>query len=81
MNGFRVEKHLPKYKLIASHTARRSFATNSYLMGIDILAIMQITGHKTESAFLKYIKVEGIQYAQRVKDYWNRENENIRKVN
>ena len=46
-----------KYDLVTSHVARRSFATNYYKMKIDKLEIMAITGHKTESEFLKYIKV------------------------
>jgi integrase len=52
-----LETHvLPKYKLITTHTARRSFATNAYLSGVSSLAIMKITGHKSESSFMKYIK-------------------------
>jgi site-specific recombinase XerD len=47
----------PKYSLITSHTARRSFATNAFLAGVPTLSIMKITGHKTEKSFLKYIKV------------------------
>lgn len=46
-----------KYELVASHTARRSFATNMYLAGIATAKIMLITGHKTESAFFKYIRI------------------------
>jgi integrase len=45
-----------KYNLITTHTARRSFATNAYLSGVPALAIMKITGHKTEGAFMAYIK-------------------------
>ncbi len=47
----------PKHDLVTSHTARRSFATNAYLAGVPTLAIMSITGHKTELSFLKYVKV------------------------
>jgi len=46
-----------KHEMIKSHTARRSFCTNAYLAGLDCLDIMAISGHKTESAFLRYIKV------------------------
>ena len=49
---------VPKYELITSHTARRSFATNAYLAGIPAISIMKITGHKTEAAFMKYILVD-----------------------
>ncbi len=47
----------PKYKLISTHTARRSFATNAFKSGIPAISIMKFTGHKTESSFMKYIKV------------------------
>ncbi len=47
----------PKHELISTHTARRSFATNAFLSGIPAISIMKFTGHKTESSFMKYIKV------------------------
>jgi integrase len=47
----------PKYECVSAHTARRSFATNMYKRGFPTLMIMAITGHKTEKAFLTYIKV------------------------
>ncbi len=47
----------PKWKKVSSHTARRSFATNAYLQNIPPIAIMKMTGHKSESSFLKYIKI------------------------
>lgn len=46
-----------KYELIGMHTARRSFATNMYKRGFPSISIMRITGHTTETNFLKYIKV------------------------
>lgn len=46
----------PKYKFIASHTARRSFATNLYKRGIAITHIMKATGHIKESDFLNYVQ-------------------------
>jgi integrase len=53
----RVQITLPKYKLVTSHTARRSFATNAFKAGLPTISIMKITGHKTERSFLKYIKI------------------------
>lgn len=44
-------------KSIASHCARRSFATNAFKSGVPSLSIMQITGHTTEKNFLKYIRI------------------------
>ena len=48
----------PKYKFVATHTARRSFCTNAYMAGVPVHHIMAISGHKTEKIFLQYIKVE-----------------------
>ncbi|QXP60590.1 site-specific integrase [Olleya sp. HaHaR_3_96] len=56
--GGKVEKNvLPKFKLVSTHTARRSFATNLYLAEVPSISIMKITGHKTERSFLQYIRV------------------------
>ncbi len=44
----------PKYELMASHSFRRSFATNRY-KHVSTAVIMGITGHSRESDFLKYI--------------------------
>lgn len=48
----------PKYKFIATHTARRSFCTNAYMANVPVHHIMAISGHKTEKIFLNYVKVE-----------------------
>ena len=55
--GRNSETKALKYELITTHTARRSFATNAYKSGIPAIAIMAITGHKTQVSFMKYIKI------------------------
>ncbi len=64
--GKRRRERRPKHELIQTHTARRSFCTNAYLKGLDTLDIMAISGHKTETSFLKYIKVTREQRAKRI---------------
>ena len=64
--GLGVEKNVLKYDLITVHTARRSFATNTYLQGVPVIAIRMITGHKTERAFLRYIKISEDENAQKM---------------
>ncbi|MBS9768429.1 MAG: phage integrase SAM-like domain-containing protein [Flavobacteriaceae bacterium] len=59
----------PFYELVTSHTCRRSFATNLYGK-LPNLTIMQITGHKTEKSFLKYIKTTSKEHAQKLKEFW-----------
>jgi integrase len=63
----RVETRRPKWQAITAHTARRSFATNMYKRGFPTLAIMAITGHKTEKSFLTYIKVSEAENAALLK--------------
>lgn len=50
---------------ITSHTARRSFATNAVLAGMDISLIMKITGHATEKEFRKYVRMDDVLAASK----------------
>lgn len=45
----------PKYEFLASHSARRSFATNLYLRGADIYQIMKLMGHSNTQVTEGYI--------------------------
>jgi integrase len=68
--GGKLEKNtVPKFKLICTHTARRSFATNSFLAGIPSIAIMKITGHMTEKSFLRYIRISQEENANKLLDH------------
>jgi integrase len=60
---------IPEYKLITTHTARRSACTNMYLAGIPIRTIMSFSGHKTITSFMKYIKMEAMEDAVKMKDH------------
>jgi integrase len=62
----KIRRTVPKYQLITSHTARRSFATNAFLANVPNISIMQITGHTTEKAFMKYIRISGEDNARRL---------------
>jgi integrase len=62
-----VEKSVvPKFKLISTHTARRSFATNVYLADVPAISIMKITGHKTERSFMAYIRISQEENADKL---------------
>ena len=70
--GSKVTVSMNKWEMVSSHTARRSFATNEYLNGTSTLTIMAVTGHKTEKAFLKYIKVSRKEEAVRMQQAWEK---------
>src|SRR5690606_19723634 len=61
--GKLVETKEPKFSLVKTHTARRSFCTNHYVAGKSVQNIMLFSGHKTEREFYKYIRVERKQEA------------------
>ena len=63
--------------MMSSHTCRRSFCTNMYLSGFPVEELMQISGHKSPAAFMRYIKVYNMQAANRLKALRN----GLRKVN
>lgn len=54
--GKKIILTIPRYKMVSSHTGRRSFATNFEAMGVPINELMAITGHTTEKAFRKYVR-------------------------
>lgn len=59
-----------KYSFLQTHTARRSFCSNEYLKGTDPMIIMSISGHKSHKSFMRYIKVSGEQFADKLEKIW-----------
>ena len=53
----RIEEVLPKYEVISSHCARRTFVVNALRLGISSEVIMQWTGHSDYNAMRPYIKI------------------------
>jgi integrase len=70
--GVKSSTFRAKWERISTHTARRSFATNQYKTGFPSILLMKITGHKTEKAFLKYIKVDQEEAATQLANLWER---------
>lgn len=69
--GKKVTRTYLKHELITTHSARRSFASNAYKMGMSAISIMGITGHKSEVQFMKYIKITPREHAQKLREMWN----------
>ena len=58
-----------KSDLVTTHTARRSFATNTFLMDVPTISIMKITGHRTEKSFMKYIRISQEENAHKLSSH------------
>lgn len=63
----RVRRVCQKWELIYSHTCRRSFCTNMYLAGFPAEDLMRISGHKSPATFMRYVKVNSRQAADRLR--------------
>lgn len=64
-------QRIEKFKLIHTHTARRTGATLMYLSGMDIYDIMKITGHSSPAMLKKYIKADQLEVASKIEDKYD----------
>lgn len=68
VRGKSVQVVSPKYQLISTHTARRSFATNAYTAGMNLKDIMSLTAHSQEKTLRRYIREDLDKKAERIGD-------------
>lgn len=67
----RINQKFKKFELITSHTARKTFITNSLILGINERVIRSITNSKDEKSFKRYVKVTQ-EFAQNEMNKWNK---------
>jgi len=64
------EQTVPKHELLTIHTARKSFVTISLTLGMNQMTIRAISGHKSDSAFRRYVNVaENVKKSELIK-HW-----------
>lgn len=61
----------PKHELISTHTARRTFITQSLNRGMKAEIIMRITGHKSFKTFKKYLNLTSKDIRNELNKAWN----------
>lgn len=65
-NDLEVHRSIPKYKLITTHTARRTGATLMHLAGIPAVDICKVTGHTTVTALMRYLRITADEAADKL---------------
>ncbi|PSR55762.1 hypothetical protein AHMF7605_20775 [Adhaeribacter arboris] len=70
--GKSIEKTVPKYELITSHTARKTFTTNSLIFGLNESIVKKITGHKKDKNFQRYVKLADEYLKEESNSAWNK---------
>jgi integrase len=69
----KIEVTQPKYKIITLHTGRKTFITNSLLLGIPAQVVKSISGHKSDSAFRKYIHITDQEKHKFITEAWDQQ--------
>lgn len=67
----RLEKLVPKYEVLTSHVARKTFITNAMIKGMSTEVIMDITTHSSYKAFKRYFKVVDEQKRSQMNNAFN----------
>ena len=53
----RIEEQMPKYMVMTTHMARKTFITNAFRQGIPTEIIMKISNHKSHKVLERYNKI------------------------
>jgi len=67
----KVTERVPRYKLIASHTARRTFITLTEQKGVSHSLIMQVTGIKSLKTLQNYIRADKDRLSDAILKAWD----------
>ena len=59
---------VPKWKMVSSHTARRTGATLLHKTGIPVQSLMLITGHRSIQSLMHYLRLTKEENARNLKD-------------
>lgn len=63
----RIDEVYPKYALIGTHTARRTFISNALMLGIPPQVVMKWSGHSDYKAMKPYIEIADRAKAEAMK--------------
>jgi hypothetical protein len=66
-----TEVSLPLHESITFHTARKTFITNSIMLGVNIKALQDMGAPKKEKDLKKYLKITDAFKSQVMDNTWN----------
>ncbi len=56
-DGQKQETFVPFYQVLTTHVARKSFITNALMLGVPERIVREVSGHKDEKSFRRYVKL------------------------
>lgn len=75
-SGKKQKHYRPAYQLLTSHTARRTFATQSLQRGMQMAFVMRVTGHRDLRSFMRYVHIAEPKLREEVSKAWDTLNKN-----
>lgn len=73
-DGKKQEETLPFYEILTTHVARKSYITNSLILGIPERVVREVSGHKDEKSFKRYVNLADSYKNKVVKEAFSKEN-------
>jgi integrase len=69
VNGNRIEEVFPKWKLVGTHAARKTFICYALSIGIPPVMVMRWTGHSDYQSMKPYIDIAAADKAQAMEQF------------
>lgn len=63
--------YVPKYKILTTHIGRKTFVTNSLILGMGERTVRAISGHKSDVNFRRYVAFANDYKQKAMDEAWN----------
>ncbi len=73
-DGRPKEKSVPFHDVLTTHVGRKSFITNSLILGIPERIVKEISGHKDDKSFSRYVKLAENYKSQLIREKFSKSN-------
>lgn len=72
--GVLHQEQVPFYKVLTTHVGRKSYITNSLILGVPERVVKDVSGHKDEKSFNRYVKLAETYKSQVIRHAFSKDN-------
>lgn len=72
--GVLNQEQVPFYEVLSTHVGRKSYITNSLILGVPERVVKDVSGHKDEKSFNRYVKLAENYKSQVIRQAFSKEN-------
>lgn len=72
--GVLHQEQVPFYKVLSTHVGRKSYITNSLILGVPERVVKDVSGHKNEKSFNRYVKLAETYKSQVIRHAFSKDN-------